>query len=188
MTLTILVDIYFHRDHPRARDFIYKLFDQPVDNSHAIKLIIARHRDSLTAGDDDNPNDQGNQLRARTLAFYEAALDIAWQGQAEIRATYEGRSRDAWPAEASAALKEYFGILHDITMQLYFASGASAHRQGNVDFQAPNAVQMRFYRETSPLLHRLTDAPAGAIAHYLIDTLEFFADLEPAPIFHLIVN
>jgi hypothetical protein len=85
-------------------------------------------------------------------------------------------------------LGEHFGILRDITMQLYFASGASGHRSGNVEFESPNAAQIRFYREAGALLQRLSEAPAAAIAHYLIDTLQFFIDLEPEPIFHLVTN
>ena len=188
LTLTILADLYFHRNNPRARAAVYGLFEDPAVNGRAIKLVISRHRDSLTAGDDANASDQGHQLRERALAFYAHALNVSWKAQASIRSAHEGQPPDAWPEHARDGLGEYFRILSDITMELYFASGASGHRPGNVELQPPNAVQIRFYREASPLLRRLSEAPISAIAHYLIDTLGFFADIDPKAIFHLIAN
>jgi hypothetical protein len=57
-----------------------------------------------------------------------------------------------------------------------------------VEGRTPSAVKIRLYREARPLFEQLSQAPAAPIAHYLIDTLQFFVDVDPEPIFRLVAN
>ena len=73
-------------------------------------------------------------------------------------------------------------------MQLYFASGASGGRSSAVEDRSPTVAEIRLYREANPLFEQLSRAPAAPIAHYLIDTLRFFVDIDPGPVFRLVAN
>jgi hypothetical protein len=79
-----------------------------------------------------------------------------------------------------------FGVLDEITIRLYFASGA-----GNAEAIAGPTVseeRKRFYREVRPLLERLSDVAVVHVAHYLVQTLEALVPTDPAGVFALIAR
>lgn len=75
-------------------------------------------------------------------------------------------------------------MLDNVATQLYFASGA--HGAKSQGAKQAGRVQQRLLNEARDLFEALSGMPVPHISHYLIETLEFFIDIEPEEVFRLI--
>jgi hypothetical protein len=77
------------------------------------------------------------------------------------------------------------GVLDDMALRIYFASGGDNKAELNRD---ELVHRWRLYRELAPVLDRLAECSVVHTAYYLIQALENFIPADPAGVFRLIVK
>ena len=94
------------------------------------------------------------------------------------------KSRE-WPREVVSRAQALNGVLDDMALRIYFASGGD----NNADHTREElARRWRLYRELMPVLDRLAECSVVHTAYYLIQALENFIQADPADVFRLIVK
>jgi len=181
---SLIADIYIWGDTPGARDFYVDELAKFPGNSSMLANWVARYSENLLAGSVDDPGDAKNRAREKSLDFYARLLDLSYS-EAERIWTENGLDRAAsWPESEREKLSEMFKVMDQITMRLCFAAGAQ-----NGGAPVPDTAEhRRFYQDVKPLLTRLADVMFVHVAHYLIQTLEAFIEIDPPGVFELIAR
>lgn len=71
-------------------------------------------------------------------------------------------------------MRGHIGLLDDIALQIYVASGAMTPSR-----QTPDPTQMRLFDETLPLLKELGRPPIAPVLHHLVEIYGYFLDARP---------
>ena len=79
-------------------------------------------------------------------------------------------------------VRSQYGILDEMTIRLFFASGA---HPGGSDI---TTAQLRLFEEARGFFEKLADCLVPSIAHHLIETLERYIDVAPGDVFALIAR
>jgi signal recognition particle GTPase len=87
-----------------------------------------------------------------------------------------------WPPEAQAEYTNLFGCADTVAQRLYFASGAFK----NPGHERPLLPPQQFYLQAKPLFDRLSTIGHPHTTQYLVDTLQYFIDTDPAGVLLLI--
>lgn len=180
----LLCDLYIHAGHAYSRSEIERLVQDPEANEQTIQQLLARNSEWLTAGDPKDAADPGHQVRSRTVAFYGSILASA---KSYIDSTFARCDPDRfneWDASDQNLVRAIFGILDELTIRLFFASGA--HPAQTTATTQPNDVQLRLFSETEPFFEYLAGSRVASIAHHVIETVEYFIDIAPSKAFALI--
>jgi hypothetical protein len=128
----------------------------------------------------------GKSPRLRTLAFYGLVTERAFQEIEERVKRLDLANFNAWPEAEQTALREMFSVLDEVSLRIHFAAGTHCDGSGPTEDVSPERA--RLYRETKPILSRLSSVIVASIAHHLIQTLETFIPLDPAGVFALIAQ
>jgi hypothetical protein len=180
----LIFDIHITHNSAEADEFVSQLIAETTTKTETIRNFIARYSDNLLLGQGDDPQAPEHEYRRKVFAFYSAVVERAFKKIEELSNIHDVQSFASWPADAQETVRSMFGLLDEVAMRLYFASGA----QHDGAALGPTAEQARFYREAGPLFGRLASAIVAPIAHYLIQTLEGFVSLDPAGVFTLIAQ
>ena len=186
LAATFIADLHFWASAPEADQFFDGCLSEASFDPAQVMDWIARYSDNLLAGRAADRDDPKHQLRAKTLAFYDRALDVAL---ATIEAVGGGRSLEtfgAWSDTDQARVRAAFDVVDQIALRLSFALGA--HAQSVTPEADPVAERKRLYFEVKPLLNRLADSPIPSIAHNLIQGLEAVISIDPAGVFATIAR
>jgi hypothetical protein len=186
LCLFLLCDLYLHAEHVPSSAEIERLVQDPEVNEQTIRQLLARNSDWLIAGDPKDAADPGHQSRTRTLAFYGSVLASAKSHLDKTFARCDPDRFGEWDMADQNLVRAMFGILDELTIRLFFASGAHPAQTG-VDSE-PTPVQLRFFREARSFFEYLAGSPVASIAHRVIETLEYFIDIAPAEVFALIAR
>jgi hypothetical protein len=149
----------------------------PAD-AEATRALVFPLRDIVTAGALDGSEADIDAQRLRAIGLIDQLLTAALAGQ-EALEQQEPRNMNEWSQERLDEWKDNAQLIDTINMEFYFASGA--HREQNTpeDEHVPTAAQRRFYDEAGSLADRLATAGYPSCAHHLLETLEFFVDVDP---------
>jgi hypothetical protein len=113
------------------------------------------------------------EIRHRASALFGRILDIHMSAIAHLEAQF-GKSFDAWP---EGELKRHGDLMKnadEIALRFYFASGAHCD-----DKATPLPPDPAFYAKAKPLIKTLASIPHPHTAHYVIETLAYFAPVDP---------
>ncbi|MGO8867585.1 MAG: hypothetical protein ACLQME_13895 [Alphaproteobacteria bacterium] len=183
---TLIFDIHFVESNAEANEFASKLMADVVGNADTIKQFIARYSDYLLVGKVSDPKARENEYRRKALAFYACVTERAFAEIEERSRAFDVRKFATWPSDAQETVRSMFGILDEVSIRLYFASGAS--HDGSAPSSDMTPERARLFREALLLFEQLAGAIIAPIAHHLIQALEMFIPLEPAGVFALIAQ
>jgi hypothetical protein len=186
LAATFIADLHFWANAPEADEFFDGCLSDASFNPNQAMDWIARYSDNLLAGSPADRDDPKHQVRIKTLAFYDRALDVAL---ATIEAVRGGRSLGtfgAWSNTDQARVQVAFDVVDQIALRLSFALGA--HAQSATPETDLAVERKRLYFEVKPILNRLADSPVARIAHNLIQGLEAVISTDPPSVFATIAR
>jgi len=186
LATTLIFDLHIVESSTEADQFAFDLMNDIVSNSELIRHLIARYSDKLLVGSVSHPDAPDHEHRRTTLAFYSNAVSGAFALIDKYSKEYDIRKFATWPGEAQEAVRSMFGILDEVSLRCYFASGA--YHNGSAPALEMSPERARFYRESLPLYERLSGAIVAPVAHHLIQALEAFISLDPPGVFALIAQ
>jgi len=99
----------------------------------------------------------------------------------EIKERHTGKPFNEWPQDDQDKFKLILRLIDGIAREVYFASGAYDSKRQNQSRleQKLKPEWERFYWEAGPILDELAKVGYPSVAHYLLETLEFFIPLDP---------
>lgn len=181
-----IADIHIQRDNAGAAEFVSALVKQMLANEGLIRQLTERYSDKLLLGSIDQPDAADNEPRKKTLALYRNFVEGAF-AEIERRApSLDPRKFNSLPSGDQDAVRSMFRVLDEVSIRLFFASGAHSN-----DLIPPNAItpqSARLYSESSGIFARLGGAIVAPIAHHLIEALEAFIPLDPPGVFAIIAQ
>lgn len=178
-----IMDIHFTFSDREADEFYAAQLATPSAHAEALHAWVARYSGSLTLGDDTG-SDQ-DRLRAKTIAFYRDTVDGVSDALEEVYAEHDLAKSREWTPEVLSQAQALNGVLDDMALRLYSASGGSNSADHT---QEELARRWRLYRELMPVLDRLAECSVVHTAYYLIQALENLVKADPAGVFRLIVK
>lgn len=178
-----IMDTHFVFSDREADDFYTEQLAAPSAHAENLRAWIIRYSDKLTIGSDTG-SDQDRQ-RAQTVAFYQDTANAISDAAEKIYAEYDLAKSREWPPEVLLRAQALNGVLDDMALRIYFASGGS----NNADHTREELERRwRLYRELMPALDRLAECSVVHTSYYLIQALENFIQADPADVFRLIVK
>jgi hypothetical protein len=180
--LKVLTQAYVWSGNEDADAVLSECAARLPQDAEVARAIIFPLRNVLTSGALDGSEPDIDATRARALGLVERLLAAATSAQKAIVEQHH-QGMEEWPEEALEQWKAAAGLIDTINMEFYFASGA--HRDNNVSEgeHQPTPLQERFYGEAGPIADRLTEIGYPRVAHHLLETLEFFIDVDPRGVF-----
>jgi hypothetical protein len=180
--LKLLSQAYVSDGDKDARSVLNECIAQIPEDAEAARLLIMPLRDIVTAGAVDGSEPDVDARRRRAVGLIDQLLTAALDGQDAIEQK-EPRRMDEWSEERLEQWKANAQLIDTINMEVFFASGA--HRDNNVPEgeHMPTLAQERFYDEAGSLADRLAAVGHPRVAHHLLETLEFFIDVDPRGVF-----
>ncbi|MGL3107041.1 hypothetical protein [Bradyrhizobium sp. BR 1432] len=183
---TLIFDLHIWDLNAEADTFAAAVMGNVISNAGIIRNLTARYSDNLLKGSIEKPEDANNLPRQKTIAFYQTVTELAFREIEDRAARRDMRVFDSWPEADKTAVRDMFGILDEVSIRIHFAAGTHYDGVAPTDDVSPERV--RLYRETKPILTRLSTAIVAPIAHHLIQTLETFIPIEPSAVFALIAE
>lgn len=180
---SLIMDVHFSFSDSEADQFYAEQLADPSGSSENLQLWVVRYSDNLGKGDDTGSAD--DQLRAKTIAFYRECATYVSDELASLYTQHDLAKSGEWPSGELARAQALNGVLDDMALRVYFASGGKSHSELN---PAEKARRWRLYRELAPVLDRLAECSVVHTAYYLIQGLENFIPADPAAVFRLIVK
>ena len=180
---SLIMDIHVGFSNREADEFYADQLSDPSAHAEDLQVWVARYSDNLTIGDDTD-SDQ-DHLRAKTIAFYRDTVDAVSDAVGKIYAAHDPAKSAEWPLEVLTPAQALIGVIDDMAMRIYFASGGSDSAEHT---REGLTQRWRLYRELTPVLDRVAECGVVHTAYYLIRGLENFIRADPAGVFRLIVK
>jgi hypothetical protein len=148
------------------------------EDAEAARALVFPLRDIVTAGAVDGSEPDVDAQRLRAIGLIDELLTAALAGQEAIEQR-EPRNMNEWSQERLDEWKANAQLIDTINMEFHFASGAHRDQNTPESEHVPTSAQRRFYDEAGSLADRLATAGYPSCAHHLLETLEFFIDVDP---------
>jgi hypothetical protein len=152
------------------------------EDAEAARALIFPLRDIMTAGAVDCSEPDVDARRLRAIGLVDQLLTAALLAQDAIE-QQEPRRMDEWAEERMQQWKANAQLIDTINMEFFFASGAHRDQNAPESEHIPTVAQERFYAEAGALADRLASVGHPRVAHHLLETLEFFIDVDPRGVF-----
>ena len=152
------------------------------EDSEVTRTILMPLRDTMTVGALDGSEPESDAARSRAVALVERVLVAAVDSQKAI-AEQQPAHMNEWDKDAVARWRDVAGLIDAIAMEYFFAAGAHRDNETTEEEHVPSPAQERFYWETASIDDRLTSIGHPHAAHRLLETLEFFIDVDPRGVF-----
>lgn len=180
--LKLLSQAYVYAGDADAQSVLDECITRLPEDAETARALIFPLRDIVTAGAVDGSEPDVDARRGRAIGLIDQLLTAALSSQDTIE-QQEPRNMNDWSNERLDRWKANADLIDTINMEFHFASGA--HRDQNVpeSEHVPTAAQERFYSETGALADCLASVGHPRCAHYLLETLEFFIDVDPRGVF-----
>ncbi|MGH3631592.1 MAG: hypothetical protein ACRDRL_29660, partial [Sciscionella sp.] len=180
-----IIDVYIVDGDDEARLLTDDLVERLPETLEEAGTIVLRLREMLSTGPVPQPDAPRDVMRARAVDFVERVLTGAVEC---ARRAGDGQSRrmEEWDEDRIDQWRQAMRLIDQIGGELYFASGAYEATQ-QPDLTEPTDAQRRLYRETSSIIDGLVDIGAPSVAHHLLETLEYFIDVDARGVFMRIV-
>lgn len=187
----LLSDFHIGQEHPLAKEVVERIITDPVSHSAEAHYVLRNLREPITYGPIAPSDPQADAIRKRAVALLESLLRSVKNALRGLLKQYTDIAFDEWSPEDQTTYLSLARLLDDAAMQVYFASGADEakeQRRRNQDSLSGVTDQAkRFYREAGLVLDLLTEAltesALPSVAHYLLQTLEYFVPLDPRGVF-----
>ena len=179
--IRLLAGLYVWRDLSQSREIIERIILNPADYPAEAGHVLVELHDALVYGPTDRPDTQADAVRHRALDILKRLLSSARNSLQELETRLEGTPPDQWSQTDQETARSLFRLIEGIVSTVYHVSGASeARRQGQRDITPQSK---RFYQEAEAVFDELAETALPAVAHYLLETLEYFIPLNPREVF-----
>jgi hypothetical protein len=145
---------------------IERMIATPLQYSHDLRHVVF---DLSGWFKDDN-----EETRARAFILLERILDAQIAAMRKLETQFGGQTLDAWPETQQKHYGELVRTADEVALRLHLNSGASSANQAS-----PLTPDPEFYRLAQPLLKKLAAMWHPHTAHSVIETLVYFAPLDP---------
>lgn len=179
---SLIMDIHLMFSGREAQDFYAEQLADPSAHAKHLHSWVARYSGNLAVGD-DTCSDQ-DRLRTKTIEFYQDTANAVSDALEKIYDDHDLAKSCEWTPEIMSRAKALNGVLDDMALRIYFASGGNNAEPTREEL----ARRWRLYRELIPALDRLAECSVVHTAYYLIQALENFIPADPAGVFRLIVK
>lgn len=181
--IRIFLTQFLWNSHIPSKDFIYNIINTPIDCFSEKIDITYKIRNLLTLGSVEQPNTLNNEVRVQSWKLLEKIVENSLKSMVELQTLYSREGK--WTEDEENQARNVAEVIDNACKQLYFASGASEEKkqQGvtvNYEF---TSIHKRFLQEASVVLDLLSECNIPRVTHYMLQTLEFIAPLNPAGIF-----
>jgi hypothetical protein len=147
-------------------------------DAEATRALIFPLREIVTAGAVDGSEPDLDAQRLRAIGLIDQLLTAALDAQHTIEQQSQ-QNMTEWPRQRLGEWRANAQLIDTINMEFHFASGAHRDQNTPADEHVPTPAQRRFYDEAGSLADRLATAGYPSCAHHLLETLEFFIDVDP---------
>jgi len=184
--VTIFAGLYVWKAHPRCKEIIEQIANNPHEYAAEAHSIIFDSRHWLNLGTVDDSRNEHNEARANAFRLMEHFLRSSYAHINTLEEKNKGVPFASWDSADQEMLRNLYRLIDDIGDQIYFASGAFSH--GNQENKIPmgRPERNRFLQEASSILNLLAKSGLAKTAHHLLETLKFFISYDPEMIFLLI--
>ncbi|WP_395747430.1 hypothetical protein [Prosthecobacter sp.] len=157
------------------------------------QLHTCRSGGWLTAGDAVKVVESEETARRRTWSIFGRLLSSAQSKLQQHREHWRqlhslGQSENSNLQSVQEAINRTSHLIDDIAMQLYFASGAFAHRQSQDKDNLTETQKKRFWKESSDLFRALAAEIHPHTAHHIVETLFHLLPCAPHDVFLIATN
>ncbi len=151
---TFIFDTYIWTENSSARDFALALVPDIRNQSGYVKLFIAHYSGELLAGSTLDAGDTKHGVRSKVLKLYRDTLDGAVRIMTALSAENDLTAFSSWPAARRAEFQDMVSVLDEIALRFHL-SVAGVH---DATAAPLSPEQVRLFRETLPMLEKLTTA------------------------------
>lgn len=180
--LKMLSQSYVVAGDEGAQSVLNECIARLPEDGGAARALIFPLRDIMTAGAVDGSEPDVDARRLRAIGLIDQLLTAALVAQDAIE-QQEPRRMDEWAEERMQQWKANAQLIDTINMEFFFASGAHRDQNTPESEHIPTLAQERFYAEAGALAERLASVGHPRVAHHLLETLEFFIDVDPRGVF-----
>lgn len=177
--LHTFVGLYTWRDHPAAKEFLYKLIRDVRANHRELSVALSNLRGTLTHSTSEPPTSDDSAIRARAVELFHAISAAACD---EFASLIGHANSSGWSESDAEQLKGVARLVDHSATELYFASGVFVNG-GQPQSAVSRLQQERFYRELTSTIDRLSMIGIPDAVHHLIEMLEVFAPIDPRRVF-----
>jgi len=185
LCVDIFSSLYIWRGHILCGEIAREIVASPVTYPNEAHNVLMKLRDPLTHGSTNRPDPEVDAVRRRAFDLLAGLLVSAHEGLRQLEVQHNGVQSNEWPQDDQDKAKSILSLIGSVSSEVYFASGAyDRKRQG---LPGPSLVMKpeskRFYKEAGLIIDELTNVGIPSVAHYLLQTLEFFVKIEPHDVF-----
>jgi hypothetical protein len=178
--------LHIWRNQPVCGEIVFEIARNPSAFADESLNIVADIRQVLTQGPVDPTDPEQDAIRNRAFTLIGHILRSAADHLKSLDATHQNTPFSSWPVDAQEKAKHLALIADSIGMEIYFASGAFNNKQNGEPIAEPardTQKRRRFLHEAGPILDDLADMGLPSLVHYLLETLEYLADIDPKSVF-----
>lgn len=182
--ITIFIGLYIWHSHSQSQEVIKEITNDIIRFPKENQKIIFELRDLLTVGPIFPINQKDNIIRERSWGLVKQLLNTMGTNFQHFEDNYSVNK--TLTPEEQTQIQILIELADSLCGQIYFASGAFAEKQINKepDLQILNKDEKkRFFEEASDVLDQLADFGFPSMTHHLIETLEYFIEIDPTNIF-----
>ncbi|NPA76202.1 MAG: hypothetical protein GXN93_00400 [Candidatus Diapherotrites archaeon] len=181
----IFLGLYIWRNHTASRNLVREIVSNPASYPSEASHVLGNLREALTYGPTDRVDPQADAVRRRALDLLHLLLRSTQSSLREVENRHAAWPFSDWPVSDQETVKSLLHLIDRIATEVYFASGAyDARRQKQKrEVHEITPQSKRFYEEAGRILDTLAEASLPSVAHYLLETLEYFIPLDPRGVF-----
>jgi hypothetical protein len=184
--VSMFAGLHLWRNQPVCGEIVFEIARNPSAFADESLNIVADIRQVLTQGPVDPTDPEQDAIRNRAFTLIGHILRSAADHLRLLDATHQNTPFNSWPVDAQEKAKHLALIADSIGMEIYFASGAFNNKQNGEPIAEPardTQKRRRFLHEAGPILDDLADMGLPSLVHYLLETLEYLADIDPKSVF-----
>jgi hypothetical protein len=191
--VSILTGLHLWQYSPIADEIMHEIINQPEIFHKEAQRIVKYLREDLIIGSIQTPEPLEEQVRQKAFSLIKQILHSVLSQFHILEAKHQTTPAEGWPEQEQQTVNNLAQVAHTIAMEMFFASGAfdgkRSEVQGNSQsLQKPSAAALgipgkqRFLKEADTIFDSLSTLGFPQLAHYLLETLVFFVDIDPKAI------
>jgi len=185
LCVSLFRDLYILKDNQTSREIILQIATDPEKFNHEAFQILTSMNEKLNHGTLRPPE----EVRKRAFDTTGKILKSTKEAIKRLETSHSGIPFGSLSKEDQENAKQLIRLAESVGKEIYFASGAFdriTNKRKRQQSETGRKDMEHFLDEAYPLMEDLAQIGHPVIVHKLIETLEFFIDLNPERIFLLI--
>lgn len=181
----IFTGLYIWRKIPQCGEIVLEIARNPVSYPKEILHLMGHLREPMTYGLTDSHDSQANDIRHRVFILLEQLLQSGRECLSNLETLHTSTPANAWPEQDQELAKTILHLIDGISKNIYFASGAhdTKRQTKTAAFRTMRPELNIFYNEAATIFDDLSEAGIPIVTHNLLETLNFFAPVDPRGVF-----